>query len=171
MKIRRVLTVGLAAGALVLAGCSTGEDDGGGRATETAVAAAAVAASRPATSASTSSPTRPGDSFWDVVKSGAEQAGDDYGVDLQYHSDPDPGKQSTLIDTAVAAAPTVSSSRWPTPTAWRTASRQPWTAGVPVITINSGIDQWQDFGAITHVGQSETIAGRGRRRASSTRPV
>ncbi len=33
-------------------------------------------------------------------------------------------------------------------------------AGVPVITINSGIDQWQDFGAITHVGQSETIAGQ-----------
>jgi simple sugar transport system substrate-binding protein len=32
-------------------------------------------------------------------------------------------------------------------------------AGVPVITINSGIDDWQDFGAITHVGQSETIAG------------
>jgi simple sugar transport system substrate-binding protein len=34
------------------------------------------------------------------------------------------------------------------------------SAGVPVITINSGLDQWQDFGAITHVGQSETIAGK-----------
>jgi simple sugar transport system substrate-binding protein len=33
-------------------------------------------------------------------------------------------------------------------------------AGVPVITINSGIDDWQDFGAITHVGQSETLAGK-----------
>jgi simple sugar transport system substrate-binding protein len=33
------------------------------------------------------------------------------------------------------------------------------SAGVPVITINSGIDDWQEFGAITHVGQSETIAG------------
>jgi simple sugar transport system substrate-binding protein len=32
-------------------------------------------------------------------------------------------------------------------------------AGVPVITINSGIDEWEGFGAITHVGQSETIAG------------
>jgi simple sugar transport system substrate-binding protein len=28
-----------------------------------------------------------------------------------------------------------------------------------VITINSGIDKWKDFGAITHVGQSETLAG------------
>lgn len=34
-------------------------------------------------------------------------------------------------------------------------------AGVPVITINSGIDRWQEFGAITHVGQSEKIAGNG----------
>ena len=33
-------------------------------------------------------------------------------------------------------------------------------AGVPVITINSGLDQWQQFGAITHVGQSETLAGK-----------
>jgi simple sugar transport system substrate-binding protein len=33
-------------------------------------------------------------------------------------------------------------------------------AGIPVITINSGIDQWKQFGAITHVGQSETIAGQ-----------
>ncbi len=32
-------------------------------------------------------------------------------------------------------------------------------AGVPVITINSGSDFWEEFGAITHVGQSETIAG------------
>ncbi len=30
----------------------------------------------------------PGDSFWDVVKAGAEQAGKDEGVDLHYQSRP-----------------------------------------------------------------------------------
>jgi simple sugar transport system substrate-binding protein len=34
------------------------------------------------------------------------------------------------------------------------------SAGVPVVTINSGIDQWKQYGAITHVGQSETLAGQ-----------
>ena len=45
----------------------------------------------------------PGDSFWDVVKAGAEQAGREENVDLHYQSDPDVGKQATLIDNAVAA--------------------------------------------------------------------
>ena len=34
-------------------------------------------------------------------------------------------------------------------------------AGIPVITINSGSDVYKEFGAITHVGQDEFIAGQG----------
>ena len=30
----------------------------------------------------------PGDAFWDRVKSGSEQAGKDYGVDVEYSSRP-----------------------------------------------------------------------------------
>jgi simple sugar transport system substrate-binding protein len=33
-------------------------------------------------------------------------------------------------------------------------------AGIPVVTINSGLEESAAFGAITHVGQSETIAGQ-----------
>ena len=79
MKIRRVLTLGLAAGALVLAGCSTGEDDGGGggerRRRRRAAAVAAVEAGDIRIDVVTHA--APGDSFWDVVKAGAEQAGED----------------------------------------------------------------------------------------------
>lgn len=34
-------------------------------------------------------------------------------------------------------------------------------AGIPVITINSGVDVFQELGAITHVGQTELVAGQG----------
>jgi simple sugar transport system substrate-binding protein len=34
-------------------------------------------------------------------------------------------------------------------------------AGIPVITINSGVDRYQELGALTHVGQTETVAGEG----------
>ena len=34
-------------------------------------------------------------------------------------------------------------------------------AGIPVITLNSGAEESADLGAITHVGQTETIAGEG----------
>jgi simple sugar transport system substrate-binding protein len=34
-------------------------------------------------------------------------------------------------------------------------------AGIPVVTINSGAQESAAFGAIGHIGQDETIAGRG----------
>ena len=34
-------------------------------------------------------------------------------------------------------------------------------AGIPLITLNSGSDLFKDLGAITHVGQDETVAGHG----------
>lgn len=156
MKIRRVLTLGLAAGALVLAGCSTGEDDGGGDGNGGGgggdVSAGDIRIDVVTHAA-------PGDSFWDVVKAGAEQAGEDYGVDLQYNSSPDPGEQSTLIDSAVSAGTDGLVISMANPDGLESSIRAAVDAGVPVITINSGIDDWQPFGAITHVGQSETIAG------------
>ena len=33
--------------------------------------------------------------------------------------------------------------------------------GIPVITLNSGSNDYQDIGALTHVGQTENIAGNG----------
>ena len=56
-----------------------------------------------------------GDSFWDVVKNGAVQAGKDEG-DTSLPERRRPDQQSQLIDNAVAArSRTASSSRWPTP--------------------------------------------------------
>jgi simple sugar transport system substrate-binding protein len=157
MKIRRVLTLGIAAGALVLAGCSTGEDDGGGGGDNGGGGGGDVSAGDLRIDVVTHA--APGDSFWDVVKAGAEQAGDDYGVDLQYNSSPDPGEQSTLIDSAVSAGTDGLVISMANPDGLEASIKAAVEAGVPVITINSGIDDWQAFGAITHVGQSETIAG------------
>jgi simple sugar transport system substrate-binding protein len=53
----------------------------------------------------------PGDAFWDVVKSGAEQAGTDLGATVTYQGDGDPVRQSQLIDSAVARPPSRRPSR------------------------------------------------------------
>ena len=34
-------------------------------------------------------------------------------------------------------------------------------AGIPVITLNSGVDLFKELGALTHVGQTEIVAGNG----------
>lgn len=151
MVIRRALVAILAAGAFVLAGCGgdSGDDSGGGTSGAGSDFRVDVI-----THAS------PGDSFWDVVKSGAEQAAEDTGVDMRYSSDPDPGAQSTLIDNAVADGTDGLVISMANPPALEDSIKKAVDAGVPVITINSGIDDWKAFGAITHVGQSETLAGK-----------
>ena len=101
----------------------------------------------------------PGDAFWDRVKSGAEQAGKDYGVKVEYSSDGDPAKQSQLIDGAVADKVDGIVVSMANPDGLEASIKKAVAAGIPVITINSGVDKFKDFGAITHVGQTETIAG------------
>ena len=101
----------------------------------------------------------PGDSFWDRVKSGAEKAGSDYGATVQYNSDPDPAKQSQLIDAAVASKVNGIVVSMANPDGLEESVKKAVAAGIPVVTINSGLSKFKEFGAITHIGQSETIAG------------
>ncbi|AWB91689.1 sugar ABC transporter substrate-binding protein [Aeromicrobium chenweiae] len=101
----------------------------------------------------------PGDAFWDRVKSGAEKAGDDYGVAIKYSADPDPAQQSQLIDSAVADKYDGIVVSMANPDGLEEAIKKAVAAGVPVVTINSGVDRFKEFGAITHIGQTETIAG------------
>src|SRR5690349_19877700 len=43
----------------------------------------------------------PGDTFWDKIKAGAQQAAKDTGVTLKYSNDPDATKQAVLIQNAI----------------------------------------------------------------------
>jgi simple sugar transport system substrate-binding protein len=61
-----------------------------------------------------------------------------------------------------------------TPDAMKAAVARAEKAGIPVITVNSGSAESKEFGALTHVGQDETVAGeavgeeltkRGRKKA------
>ena len=102
-----------------------------------------------------------GDTFWDVVKKGAEQAGKDLGVTVQYQSSGKPDEQADMVNTAVAnkvAGIVVSMAN---PDALADPIKKAVAAGIPVITINSGASRSKEFGALAHVGQDETVAGQG----------
>ena len=102
----------------------------------------------------------PGDAFWDVVKSGAEQAGKDLGATVTYQGDGDPVRQSQLIDSAVATHPDGLIVSMANPDGVKASIEKAVAAGIPVITINSGLEESLAFGAQTHVGQSEYAAGQ-----------
>jgi simple sugar transport system substrate-binding protein len=109
-----------------------------------------------------------GDAFWDVVQNGAEQAGKDLGISVDYQSDGDPQRQSQLIDAAVNEGVDGIVVSMANPDALEDSVAAAVQAGIPVVTINSGGDRSAEFGAIGHVGQDESIAGQGAGRELAT---
>jgi simple sugar transport system substrate-binding protein len=100
-------------------------------------------------------------SFWSVVKKGAEQAAKDEGVKLIWSpSNNDPQKQAQLIDAAISQKVDGLAVSVPNADAIKGSLAKAKAAGIPIITLNSGADQSRALGAITHVGQTETIAGQ-----------
>jgi simple sugar transport system substrate-binding protein len=101
-----------------------------------------------------------GGSFWAVAKKGAEDAAKDLGVTLKYsESNNDAQQQAQMIEAAVTDKVDGLAVSAPDPDAISSAVRQAVDAGIPVVTLNSGLDSYQQLGALTHVGQTEGLAG------------
>lgn len=100
--------------------------------------------------------------FWSVLKRGAEAAASDVGVELVWQgSNNDAAVQAEFIDAAVAAGADGIAASLPNVDAVRPGLQAAVAAGIPVYTLNSGANDYQDLGATTHVGQTEVIAGNG----------
>jgi len=101
----------------------------------------------------------PGDSFWDKIRAGAEQAAKDTGSKLQYSNDPAADKQAQLIQAAVASKVDGIATTLVTPDALAGAVKSAPSAGIPVVGFNSGIDQYKQLGALMYFGSDENLAG------------
>ena len=66
-----------------------------------------------------------------------------------------------LIERPSPKGPTASPRHSPAPSQLIPPLQAAVAAGIPVITLNSGSNDYQEIGAITHVGQTEFIAGQG----------
>ena len=100
-------------------------------------------------------------SFWSVVKKGAEAAAKAEGVKLIWSpANNDPQKEAQLIDAAVSQKVDGLAVSVPNADAIKDSLAKAKAAGIPIITLNSGVDDYKKLGAITHVGQTEEIAGK-----------
>ena len=102
----------------------------------------------------------PGDTFWDKIKSGAQQAAANYGIDLKYSNDPDPGQHATLIQNAVDSDVDGIATTLEAPDAEAGAVQTALDADIPVVAFNQGIDQYQDLGIPMYFGSDEALAGQ-----------
>nr|WP_223767931.1 sugar ABC transporter substrate-binding protein [Streptomyces huiliensis] len=141
-----------------LAGCSS---TGGKRAEERAAKAAQgrAAVDTPRWTFAMVTHSGDGDTFWDIVQSGAKQAAAKDNIKFLYAHDVEGNKQAqsvqAMIDQKVDGL-IVSLAK---PDAMKDVVAKARKAGIPVITVNSGSDKSKEFGALTHIGQDEVIAG------------
>jgi simple sugar transport system substrate-binding protein len=164
MRRRWLVAIGLVI-ALVAAACGNDDDDGAAASDSNDDADETAAAEDTDTGQETDlrfAMVTHGDggSFWSVAQRGAEQVAADLGVQVNYQeSNNDPERQAQLIQQAVADGVDGLAVSAPNPEGIEDAVRAAVDADIPVITLNSGLDSFEEFGAITHVGQTETIAG------------
>jgi simple sugar transport system substrate-binding protein len=102
----------------------------------------------------------PGDTFWDLVRRGAEAAAAKDNLDLQYSHDPDAAAQANLVRSAVNGKVAGIVVTLAQPAAVGPAAQTAIAAGIPVVAVNSGIADWKALGVMEYFGQDETIAGQ-----------
>ncbi|MCT9076566.1 sugar ABC transporter substrate-binding protein [Streptomyces fulvoviolaceus] len=160
-RLRTLAGIALAGALSVsLAGCSS---TGGKRAEDAREAASAqgkAAVNTPRWTFAMITHSGDGDSFWDIVQSGAEQAAVKDNIDFLYSHDDEAQQQAQLVDAAVDKKVDGIIVTLAKPDAMKAAVARAEKAGIPVITLNSGSEESKELGALAHIGQDETIAGQ-----------
>ena len=100
--------------------------------------------------------------FWSVVEVAVADAAAAIGCDVVYFgSNNDALAQAQEIEAAVASGSSGIAISLADPAGVSDAAAGVVAAGIPLYTLNSGVNNYKDLGAVTHVGQTEVVAGNG----------
>ncbi|HEX2284426.1 MAG TPA: sugar ABC transporter substrate-binding protein [Mycobacterium sp.] len=102
----------------------------------------------------------PGDTFWDLVRRGAEAAAAKDNLELRYSHDPDAADQANLVRSAIDQKVAGIVVTLAEPQVMSPAVQAAVAAGIPVVAVNSGIADWKAMGVLGYFGQDEFIAGQ-----------
>ena len=102
----------------------------------------------------------PGDSFWDLIRKGAETAAKKDNIELRYSNDPEAPNQANLVQTAVDSGVDGIAVTLAKPDAMAPAVKAAEAKGIPVVAFNAGADAWSAMGVKEFFGQDEFIAGQ-----------
>jgi simple sugar transport system substrate-binding protein len=152
------LTTAALVGALLATGCSSGS---GGKQSETGgTDARAGKATTPRMTVAMVTHAAPGDTFWDLIRKGAQAAAAKDNVKLVYSSDPVAGNQANLVQNAIDQKVDGIALTAAKPDAMKAVVAKAKAAGIPVVGFNSGLDNWRELGMLEYFGQDENIAGQ-----------
>jgi simple sugar transport system substrate-binding protein len=100
-----------------------------------------------------------GDTFWDIVRKGAEAAAAKDNVKLVYAHDPNAGNQASLVRNAIDQKVDGIAVTLAKPDALKGVVAEARRAGIPVVGLNSGLGDWKRMGLTEFFGQDESVAG------------
>ncbi|MCT9011461.1 sugar ABC transporter substrate-binding protein [Streptomyces rhizosphaerihabitans] len=146
-----------AASALLAAGCSS--SSGGKKSEESGDGAAAGKANTPRMTVALVTHQAPGDTFWDIVRKGAEAAAAKDNIKLVYSADPNAGGQANFVQNAIDQKVDGIAITLAKPDAMKDVVGKATSAGIPVVGLNSGLSDWKKLGLTEFFGQDETVAG------------
>ncbi|AXE90793.1 substrate-binding domain-containing protein [Streptomyces sp. Go-475] len=152
------LTTAVLAGALLAAGCSSGS--GGKKSEAGGTDAAAGKATTPRMTVALITHAAPGDTFWDLIRKGAQAAAAKDNIKLVYSSSPAAGNQANLVQSAIDQKVDGIALTAAKPDAMKAVVAKAKAAGIPVVGFNSGLDDWKELGMLEYFGQDENIAGQ-----------
>ncbi|MFE0421971.1 substrate-binding domain-containing protein [Streptomyces sp. NPDC058953] len=158
MRVHRTAAALLAASALVLtAGCS---GSGGKDAEEKAAdGGGGAAADTPRIKIAMVTHSGEGDTFWDIVQSGAKAAAKKDNAEFLYAANKEGKEQAQLVQAYIDQKVDGIVVTLAKPEAVRDVVKKAVAAGIPVVTINSGGESSKAVGALAHIGQDESVAG------------
>ncbi|MBA5223696.1 MULTISPECIES: sugar ABC transporter substrate-binding protein [Streptomyces] len=157
-RSRRAALIATAAiSALLIAGCSS--SSGGKKAEDDAKGASAGKADTPAMKVALVTHQAPGDTFWDIVRKGAEAAAAKDNIKLVYSSDPSAGNQANLVQNAIDQKVDGIAVTLAKPGAMKDVIGKAGKANIPVVGLNSGLADWKKLGLLEFFGQDESVAG------------
>ncbi len=100
--------------------------------------------------------------FWSVVEVAVRDAAEAIGCEVVYFgANNDAQAQSQAIEGAIADGSAGIAISLADPTGLEAAASAVVEAGIPLYTLNSGVNQYKDLGGVTHIGQTEVVAGNG----------
>ncbi|MFF8392314.1 sugar ABC transporter substrate-binding protein [Streptomyces sp. NPDC016172] len=152
------LTAAVVVGTLLAAGCSSGS--GGKKSEDGGTDAAAGKATTPRMTVALVTHAAPGDTFWDLIRKGAQAAAAKDNIKLVYSSDPVAGNQANLVQNAIDQKVDGIALTAAKPDAMKGVVAKAKAAGIPLVGFNSGLDNWKELGMLEYFGQDENIAGQ-----------
>src|SRR5699024_8053412 len=101
-----------------------------------------------------------GDTFWDLVRKGAQDAADNVGAKLVYVHGKSPAKQARVLKNMINQGVDGIALTLAFPDAMKSLVTEAQSQDIPVVALNSGFDAWKSMGIKMYIGQDEKLAGQ-----------